>query len=92
MLVHRRSGKKIIRQLRGKRLGSLLAKYAEVIGVDPGLIPIYFLLYLVEVSCFYLDMFSRDGIQDPQRQRMQETWAEMLDELRINWEQYRNNW
>jgi len=92
MLVHRCSGKKIIRQFRGKRLDSLLAKYAEITGVDPILIPVYFLLYLIEISCFYLDMFSRDGIQDPQRQWTQKTWAEMLDELIVNWKQYRDHW
>ena len=90
MLIARCSGKRLIARWWGRRLKQLLTQYAEKIGVDVALVPVCFLLYLIEVSCFYLDMFACDGLQDTQRQWLQKTWAEMLDELAMHWEKYKN--
>ena len=90
MLVARRSGKQLIDCWWRRELKPLLTQYAEKIDADVTLFPVYFLLYLIEVSCFYLNMFACDGLQDPQRQWLQKTWAEMLDELTMHWEEYKN--
>ena len=90
MLVARCSGKQIIDRWCGRKFKQLLTQYAENIGADVLLVPVYFLLYLVEVSSFYLGMFACDGFQDTQRQWLQKTWAEMLDELTMHWEEYKN--
>ncbi|MBC8231740.1 phosphotransferase [bacterium] len=89
MLVARSSGKQLINRWWGRQFKPLLTQYAEKIGVDVGLVPAYFLLYLIEVSSFYLDMFACDGIQETQREWLQKTWAEMLDELTMHWEEYK---
>ena len=90
MLVERSSGKELINRLWGQKLRQLLVQYAEKINVDKVLVPVCFLLYLIDVSCFYLDMFARDGLQDTQREWLQKAWAEMLDELTMHWEEYKN--
>ena len=90
MLVARCSGKQLIDRWWGRELRQLLTQYAENISADVAFVPVCFLLYLIEVSCFYLDMFARDGLQDTQRQWLQRTWAEMLDELTMHWEEYKN--
>ena len=90
MLIARCSGKRLIARRRGREFKQLLMQYAENIGVDVALVPVCFLLYLVEVSCFYLDMFACDGLQDTQREWLQKTWTEMLDELTMHWEEYKN--
>ena len=90
MLVHHCSGKKLIDRWWGQEFKPLLTHYAEKIGVDVGFVPVCFLLYLIEVSCFYLDMFARDGQRDTQREWLQMTWAEILDGLMMHWEEYRN--
>ena len=89
MLIARCSGKQLINRWWGREFKQLLTQYAENIGVNLGLVPVCFLLYLIEVSCFYLNMFARDGLQDMQRQWLQKTWAEMLDELTMHWEEYK---
>jgi len=92
MLLARLQGKSIINLWWGKKLKPFLRQYSERIGLGVELVPVCFLFYLIEVSCFYLDMFDRDGIQDMQRQHLQKTWAEMLDELTIHWERYGRQW
>jgi len=83
MLVTRPPAKKIIARWRNRRIRELLERYAKNIGVDPALVPVCFLLYLVEVSCFYLKTFHSDGLHDTQREWLKKTWAEMLDELTV---------
>lgn len=88
MLVARCSGKQLINCWWGRELKPLLIQYADKIGVDVALVPICFLLYLIEVSCFYLNMFDYDGLRDIQREWLQKVWAGMLDELTMCWEKY----
>ena len=92
MLVYRSSGKEVINFWRGRKLRELLILYADKAGVDVALPPICFLLYLTDLCCFYLDMFTRDGLWDKQRQWLEKTWAEMLDELTTHWEVYWGQW
>ena len=92
ILITSRSGERLIDQWQSYRLRQFLAQYAESIGVDLAIVPVCFLLYLIEVSCFHLDMFDCDGLQNTQRQRLQETWANMMDELVNHWEEYQNQW
>ncbi|MBC8228111.1 phosphotransferase [bacterium] len=90
MLVNRSPGKELINRWWGREFKQLLTQYAENVGVDIAFVPVCFLLYLIEVSCFYLDMFACDELQDTQREWLQKTWAEMLDELTMHWEEYEN--
>jgi hypothetical protein len=92
ILITSRSGEQLIDQWQSYRLRQFLAQYAESIGIDLAIVPVCFLLYLIEVSCFHLDMFDCDGLQNTQRQRLQETWANMMDELVNHWEEYQNQW
>ena len=66
--------------------------YAGKVDVDIKFVPAFFLLYLMEVTCFHLDMFHRDGIRNEQREWLQKNWAEMLDELINHWEEHWNQW
>ena len=90
MLVDRSSGKDLFNRWWGRELRPFLTQYAENVGVDVALVPVCFILYLIEVSCFYLDMFACDGLNDTQREWLQKTWAEMLDELTMHWEECKN--
>lgn len=92
ILVRRRSGSQIITRWNSGEMRQSLDLYAQKVGVDTGLIPAFFLLYLIEVSCFYLSMFNRDGIQNEQRSWMREIWAEVIDELVVYWERHWNQW
>jgi len=91
IIVSHWSGKQLINYWKHRKLRRLLTQYAQNTGLDVTLIPVCFLLYFIEVSCFYLDMFTRDGLWNTQRQYSERTYAEMLDELTMHWKGY-DNW
>lgn len=92
ILVRRRSATQIIKHWNSKEMRRKLEIYSKEVDVDIGFVPAFLLLYLVEISCFYLYMFHRDGLQDEQQEHVRNTWAGMLDELTNNWEQYWKLW
>lgn len=91
IIVSHWSGKQLINYWKHRKLRRLLTQYAQNTGVDVTLIPVCFLLYFIEVSCFYLDMFTRDGLWNAQRQYSERAYAEVLDELTMHWKGY-DNW
>ncbi len=91
IIVSHWSEKQLINYWKHRKMRRLLTQYAQNTGVDATLIPICFLLYFMEVSCFYLDMYTRDGLWNTQRQYWERTYAEILDELTTHWKVY-DNW
>jgi hypothetical protein len=92
ILMQRCSGGQIIRRLSGGRMKQNLELYAQKIDIDIKLAPAFLLMYLIEVSCFYFNVFSRDGIRNEQRSWVWRSWAELIDELVIHWEGHWSQW
>ena len=92
ILVRRRSGRQILDQWGSNDIKQQLRLYAKKIDVDARLVPAFFLLYLIEASCFHLDVFHHDGIQNRQREWLRKTWAEILDEMTDHWKLYWSCW
>lgn len=83
VLVEGLDASKLLGELTGENgsLLPLLHQYAERLGIHPSLSTKLLLLYLCDVSSFYLETYMQDEFSDRQRNRLLDTWGRMLESL-----------
>lgn len=92
MLKMNNNVKQFLKYWHDYELRQFIYDYSHNISVDVNLFPVFFLLYLINIVCFYLHIFIHDGLQNQQREWLLKTWTEMLYDLTTNWKEYFNQW